>query len=453
VNMNKLFFPEGPRVLIVGYNGANNTGAEALLQADIEDVRAVLGPRARITIPTLNEANLRRYVHESPFLKIVPMPTLFFGAIRRLVKESDLVLLAEGSTYMDTWGSPLLWLFLWATHCAAVMGKPSLAYAVDAGSLSPANRRRVRSIASRTGLIVTRNRVAADRLRSVGVTAPLESTADNAFTFQPQEADRDWPLHDWPRARSGMAGLAMVDFSLWPVVMRPWGPRERCYKWPYFFSSSPERMRSSEMLARGYASLADHVVERTGKAVALICMEQVDEAMAGQVHRRMRHPESARQFSARQYDASRMTSLLRGLDLLVTSRFHAAVLSLAAGVPQVAVGHDTRLATLYNDIDIKKSWFMDPCATGGPAWNFSAAELFTGLQERVDLLLKDPGLQKEFLCRGYTEHLARARQNRKFLASFVSRHLAAEAAKNQRDVESTAVNVPAAAKGGAVCVA
>ncbi|MGA2380894.1 MAG: polysaccharide pyruvyl transferase family protein, partial [Spirochaetia bacterium] len=103
---------EGPRVLMVGYNGANNTGAEALLQADIDDVRAVLGAGAHITVPTLNEANLRRYVKESPTLAIAPMPTLFFGAVRRMVKDSDLVLLVEGSTYMDTWGSPLLWAFL-----------------------------------------------------------------------------------------------------------------------------------------------------------------------------------------------------------------------------------------------------------------------------------------------------------------------------------------------------
>ena len=116
----------GPRVLMVGYNGANNTGAEALLQADIDDVRAVLGPDARITVPTLNEANLRRYLKESPTLAIAPMPTLFFGTIRRRVKDSDLVLLVEGSTYMDTWGSPLLWAFLWATTCAADMGRPSM---------------------------------------------------------------------------------------------------------------------------------------------------------------------------------------------------------------------------------------------------------------------------------------------------------------------------------------
>jgi polysaccharide pyruvyl transferase WcaK-like protein len=421
--MEKLVSTEGPRVLMMGYNGANNTGAEALLQADIEDVRAVLGAGAIITIPTLNEANLRRYVTESPTLHIAPMPTLFFGAIHRMVRESDVVLLVEGSTYMDTWASPLLWVFLWASHCAADMGKPCLAYAVDAGTLRPFNARLVRRVASRTDLIVTRNRAAAGRLRAVGVTAPLEFTADNAFTFQPREADRGWLGRHWPRAVGGVVGLAMVDFFLFPAVMRPWGPRERCYKWPYYFSGSAERTRSSENLARGYASLADRAVECTGKAVALICMEQLDEGLAGQVHRRMRHAESARVFSARQYDASQMTCLLRGLDLLVTSRFHAAVLSLAAAVPMVAVHHDTRLATLYQDLGLKQRWFMDPGAEGSVACTAAAVELFQGIWERVELLLENPGLQRDLLHRGYAKHVKRARRNRRLLADFVARKL------------------------------
>lgn len=410
------------RVLMVGYNGANNTGAEALLQADIEDVRAVLGPEVHITVPTLNEANLRRYLTDGPTLRIAPMPTLFFAAIRLLVRESDLVLLAEGSTYMDTWGSPLLWLFLWATHCAAEMGKPCLAYAVDAGTLRPANARKVRRVASRTDLIVTRNKAAAGRLRDVGVTAPILSTADNAFTFRPRDAARGWLEREWPRAAaSGVVGFAVVDFPLFPAVMRPWGPRELCYKWPYYFPSSPARRKASDMLARGYAALADHVVERTGKAVALICMEELDESLAGRVLHHMSRKADARLFSSRVEDASRMTELLRGLDLLVTSRYHAAVLSLAAGVPQVAVGHDTRLSTLYQDLGLKERWFMSP----GPAEELAswipALELFGGLRKRIDLLLESPGLQSDSLSQGYAKHLRRARKNREYLREFASR--------------------------------
>jgi hypothetical protein len=66
------------RVLMLGYSGANNTGAEALRLADIEDVRAVLGPQAVITIPSINPPNLRRYIKEGPNLHIAPLPTIFF---------------------------------------------------------------------------------------------------------------------------------------------------------------------------------------------------------------------------------------------------------------------------------------------------------------------------------------------------------------------------------------
>jgi polysaccharide pyruvyl transferase WcaK-like protein len=398
------------RVLMVGYNGANNTGAEALLLSDLEDVREVLGHEAHITVPTLNEANLRRYLEEGPSLRIAPMPTLFFASIRRMVRESDLVLLVEGSTYMDTWGSPLLWAFLWASHCAAEMGKPCLAYAVDAGTLKAANARLTQRVASRTDLIVTRNRAAAGRLRAMGVSAPILSTADNAFTFQPREADRGWLEREWPRAAGGVVGLAAVDFHLFPAVMRPWGRRDRCYKWPYYFSSSPERLAAGEALARTYAAQADQIVERTGKAVALICMEQLDEAIARRVHGYMTRAESARIFSARENDASRMTALLRGLDLLITSRYHAAVLSLAAAVPQVAVGHDTRLDTLYRDLGLHEEWFLTP-------------QRVAELGQRVERLLAAPQLQGERLRRGHAEHLARARQNRRLLAKFTAEHL------------------------------
>ncbi len=53
-----------PQVLAIGYSGANNTGAEAVLLADVEDLRTVLGPQACITVPSLNVANLRRYLRE-----------------------------------------------------------------------------------------------------------------------------------------------------------------------------------------------------------------------------------------------------------------------------------------------------------------------------------------------------------------------------------------------------
>jgi polysaccharide pyruvyl transferase WcaK-like protein len=394
------------RVLLVGYNGANNTGAEALLLSDIEDVRRVLGPAARITVPSLAPQNLRRYVKEDAVLRIVPIPILYFAALRRLVKEHDVVMLVEGSTYMDTWGSVLLWAFLWATLCAARFGKRCLAYAVDAGSLCRLNRWLVRKIATRTGLIVTRNRAAALRLASFGVKAPIEATADNAFTYRTRPEDAGWPQRAWSRACGGMVGLAVVDYSLFPVVMRPWGRKEDCYKWPYYFSRSARRRRETERLAAGYAALADRIAAEHGLPVALIAMEEVDERLTQAIKERMVHPDMARVFSSRVYNASQMTVLLRSLRLLVTCRYHAGVLSLGAQVPQIAVGHDMRLRTLYEDLGLLERFFVDP----------RSPVMFEWLNERVDELLARPEQVKGLLDAGHAEHLDRALRNQSLLA-------------------------------------
>jgi polysaccharide pyruvyl transferase WcaK-like protein len=401
-----------PTVLLIGYNGANNTGAEALLQADLTDLRAVLGPDARLTVPTLNAANLRRYLDETPTLRIAPIPPVFLGAVRRLVRQHDLVVLVEGSAYMDTWTPALLWYFLWATHCAAELDKPCLAYAVDAGQLSRLDRWLVRREASRTELIVTRAQAAAERLRAVGVSAPITATADNAFNFRPEATDAAWLQSAWPEA-AGAVGLAPVDFSRFPVAVRPWGRQQDCYRWPYYFAHSRMRQRTGQALAAGYAALADRIVERHRRPVALLAMEELDEPLAHAIQGRMRHPGQTKAFSSREHDASRMTTLLRGLDLLVTSRYHAAVLSMAAAVPQVAVGHDLRLRTLYAELGLAGELFV----SGG-----ASPEVFAAVTERVERLLADPEPVREVLRRGYQVHAAAARRNRELLRGFALRH-------------------------------
>jgi polysaccharide pyruvyl transferase WcaK-like protein len=402
-----------PRVLLVGYSGANNTGAEALLQADIEDLRAVFGDEALLTIPALKDpANLRRYLREGQSLRIVSMPSVFLAATRRLVREHDLVVLVEGSAYMDTWTSALLWYFLWATRCAHKERKPCLAYAVDAGQLRRSNQRLVGRWASTTDLIITRSRAASERLRGWGVTAPIEWTADNAFNFEPRPEDQDWADAVWPGDSRPPLGIAAVDFFRWPVVIRPWGRAEDRYRWPYYFSTSPARRRKSADLARSYASLADQVIERHDCPVALICMEELDEPIARSIHREMEHPERARVFSSRDHDASSMTALLRRLGVLVTSRYHASVLSLADAVPQVAFGHDLRLRTLYGELGLEPTYFFSP---DEPA-------VFDRIADAVEALLTDPSTVRDTLSAGYQAHVSAASRNRELLRGFAVAH-------------------------------
>lgn len=397
-----------PKVLLLGYNGANNTGSEARLLSIIDDVRAILGPKTLITVPTLNEVNLRRYIKEDEFLKIAPISSIFFLDIRRLVKEHDILVLVEGSCYMDTWTSALLWAFLWATRCAYNFKKPSIAYAVDAGHLSSFNRWLVRQEASKTDLILTRTELAAEEIKEIGVKAPIEVTADCAFTFETLKEDANILNKIWPEPNSGVVGLAPIDFYLWPVVMRPWGKKENLYKWPYYYSRSKDRIGGSEQLAVKWAQEADRIIEKHGKRITLVCMEELDEPLARNIQNKMKNHEMSKIFSSREYNASEMTNILRSLEILVTSRYHAGILSLKAQIPQIAVGHDTRLKGFYGELGLE-NYLID----------YMSHEIWYRLSEKVDELLENPEMQKNLLKDGFIEHLNRASKNPEILKNFL----------------------------------
>jgi len=414
-NLNEVHFKSSfsediPRVLLLGYNGANNTGSEARLLAIINDIRAILGPEVIITVPTLNKENLERYLKEDKFLKIAPISSIFFFDIRKLVKDHDILLLVEGSCYMDTWTSALLWAFLWATKCAKDFKKPSIAYAVDVGHLSSFNKWLVKREASKTDLILTRTEYAAQELQRIGFKAPIQTTADCAFTFKIEKEDNGILNELWPESDSGVVGLAPVDFYLWPVVMRPWGKKENLYKWPYYYSRSKWRTDGSEQLALKWAEEADRIIEKHGKRVALICMEELDEPLALRIKNKMKNPDMAKIFSSRKYNASTMTSILRSLELLVTSRYHAGVLSLEAQVPQIAIGHDTRLRGFYKELGLE-NYLID----------YMSPEIWYKLDEKVNELLKDPETQQKLLKEGYIRHIDRVHKNTKILWNFLQK--------------------------------
>jgi polysaccharide pyruvyl transferase WcaK-like protein len=398
-------------VLLMGYNGANNTGSEARLLAIVQEVRKVLGDDIRITIPTICGEKLRRYIKEEENLKIEDYPTVYFLALRRLVRRHDLILLTEGSCYMDTWSSCLLWAWLWVTLCAARYGNIVVAYAVDSGNLSDFNKRLVRHIASKTDLIITRTEAAAERLRDYRVKAPITASADSAFGFIPDPGDRAFLADNWPETKDGVVGIAAVDFYLWPVVFRPFGKRKNCYRWPYYYSDSRKRREGRKKLAMDYARFADHMIEQHGKPVALICMEELDEPLAKQIKSSMRHAERVRIFSSGEYNASQMTSILRSLELLVTSRYHAGVLSLDSSVPQTAIGHDQRLRDLYRDLEIYDDYFLE----------YTDPQLFQLLEKRADRLMREPQCQWVSLQENSRIQHMRARRNPELLAQLLNR--------------------------------
>ncbi|MCW4023454.1 MAG: polysaccharide pyruvyl transferase family protein [Candidatus Bathyarchaeota archaeon] len=397
-----------PKILLVGYNGANNTGAEAKLLVCIDEIRSIMGPDAVITVPSLNETNLRRYLKEAPNLKIKTVnPAIFFYDVWRYVRQNDLIVLVEGSCYMDTWSSALLWGYLLATRYAHSMKKPCLAYSIDAGEASRFNRWLIRREASKTDLILARTQQAAERLRNWQVTAPIEVTADNAFAFNPKPQDQNLLKQTWPEA-SRVVGIAAEDIYLWPAQIRPFGPRASCYRWPYYYQHSKACQEKSGLLIDVLAVQADEIIEKYDKDIALLSMEGLDTAFTKRIQQHMKHADRTKVFSSINFNASQMTSVLRSLEMLITSRYHAGVLSLPSLVPQTAIGHDLRIKDLYADLEISEL-FVD----------HEDPNRYKKLSDNVETLFREYETIKAKLKKGYADYEAREKRNPQLLKAYI----------------------------------
>jgi polysaccharide pyruvyl transferase WcaK-like protein len=334
------------RVLILGYGGSSNTGSEIRMLRSVAEVRAAL-PGCAITVATIDRDITLRTIEESEDLTVHQLPYVFPRAVWRLVGRHDVVVLVEGSTFQDNWSSALLYLFLWAGWSARRQGKATIAYAVDAGALRAANRRPTRHVIEGMDLVIMRTEAACQRLRDIGVGRELHATTDLAFLHRGAPARPDGPT---------TVGLAPVDAHIWPVRLRPWGRRDLCYHWPYYFSDNADRTQRRRELVRTWAALAQEIVVERGWQVTLIAMEQLDVTICNAILAAL--PDNVLAHITTSYAGERsaieVTDSLRTLDLLVTSRYHAAVLSLEGGVPQAAFFHDHRLGALYDELGIAR---------------------------------------------------------------------------------------------------
>lgn len=218
-------------------------------------------------------------------------------------------------------------------------------------------------------------------------------------------------LHQvWPEA-SHVVGVAAEDIYRWPVVIRPYGPKKYSYRWPYYYTHSRASLDKSELLADVLAVQADEIIEDYDKSVALLSMEGLDTAFANKIQSLMKHSDKTKVFTSCDYNASQMTSILRSLDLLVTSRYHAGVLSLANQVPQTAIGHDLRIKDLYSDLGIE-DFFVD----------HEDPDRYKLLSDNVETLFSEYDKMKNLLRQGYLQYKEREKRNPLLLKGFLETH-------------------------------
>lgn len=345
------------KMLLVGYNGARNTGADARVVALVEQLIEEFGnDRIEITVMTLNKENVRGYFPEC--VRIFPFPTIFCWSLFRAASSHHVALLCEGSTLTHTFADALSMFFCQAAGIMKRQGKPCIAYGSDVTPLQRRLRKLTQQMCSEVEFIA-RSKPSLNALNNMGLRCSLGT--DTAWTFRvPAKYDtgREMLMQQGWDGKQRLLGIAVINPYCWPVRPSMWkwlkacvtGHRKLQYDKMYFFSDSENRRRRYHHYLTQLATAVKCYKDEHDAFVVIIGMEKLD-ASACRDFKQLVGSDCAL-ITSLDTSVFQMTSLLHCLDILVTSRYHAAVLSMLKGIPIVAVSMDNRLDGLFRDIPI-----------------------------------------------------------------------------------------------------
>lgn len=406
------------KLLIVGYNGARNTGADARVAAAVKQIRGLFGPdQVRISVITLNEELLQGYFDED--VRLLKISSIYPADLYRFCSSHHAAVLCEGSTLKSTFANALSLFFCQASAVMAAQGKPCIAFGSEVGHMDDFLERFARRTCRGT-YFITRTRKSQEIIDRLGLSG--HAGTDTAWLYE--DAIGEDLAGEYLRARgwdgeAPLLGIAVIDPYCWPVrpSMGRWirsgltGDHRGQYdKW-YYYSSSPQRKAAYGNYLRQICEAAGSFCDRFGFFPVLIGMEQMDRRPCRDLAEMLDRPCAT--FLSGEFPADIMTGILRSLSSLITSRYHAAVLSMARGCPITAVSMDERLDSLMEDLSLEGSFLFH---TDDPALGRCLLDsLVRGQEDKADLALR---------LRSYAESSARVQEEMgAFLRDYINEHL------------------------------
>ena len=139
----------------------------------------------------------------------------------------------------------------------------------------------------------------------------------------------------------------------------------------------------------------------------LIGMERLDESAVRALEEKLDCSKAI--FLSGEYSAQTITGILRKLSALVTSRYHAAVLSMETGCPIVAVSMDERLDGIMKELSLDGKYLLH--ADDG------------NLGEKIAAALSEARAEQDAISLYMRRHASDCREKLDTMGKFMKRYL------------------------------
>ena len=323
------------KILLVGYNGARNTGADVRVAAIAKQVKALFGAdQVRLSALTLDPETLKGYFDDD--VNVITLSSVFPFQLYRICSQHHAAILCEGSTLKSTFANALTLFQCEAAGIMGAQGKPCIAYGSEVGQMDPFLVRAAKRMCKDT-YFIARTARSLQALRELGLRGHRGTDAAWSYdrAIAPREADALLRQQGWDGKRP-LLGIAVINPFCWPVrpSLPKWirvgitGNHQGQYdKW-FFFSDSPARREAYRRYLDQVAAGVRTFLDAHDFFPVIIGMERLDEKACRALREKLSGPSAL--FLSGTCSADILTGILHRLSSLVTSRYHAAVLSLEA---------------------------------------------------------------------------------------------------------------------------
>jgi polysaccharide pyruvyl transferase WcaK-like protein len=341
------------RLLLAGYVGTRNTGADVRVEEMVKQFRHLFGDEhLDLSICTIDPALTRGYFRT---VKQLHIPQIFHKFLYDTVREQHGVIACEGSMFKSKFANALSTMMVGALGLATAEEKIAVGYGGEAGAMDPSLRELVEKHC-KSALVITRNPESADVLGRLGVPTALGT--DTAWTFEPAPratAEKLLMRAGWD-GRKPVLAVCPINPFWWPVRPEPLKAVARGlsgahtdahYKSIYFHAEGPEVEQRFKTYLRGLAGAIKDFRRRRDVFLVLVGMEQLDRRACERLDELL--GGGTPMFVSDEHDMYEMVAVLRRCAMIVSSRYHAIVCSMPGLVPSIGVTMDERIRNLMSD--------------------------------------------------------------------------------------------------------
>jgi polysaccharide pyruvyl transferase WcaK-like protein len=340
------------KLLFAGYNGTRNTGSDVRVEEILRQVRRILGAEnVAFSVMTQNFDDSRGYFGDA---RQVYLPDVYPPFLHSEVGRNDGVIACEGSMFKSKFANALTTMMIGTLGIAAAQNKLSIGYGAEAGQMD-AVLQRMCARYCRDSVVITRNAESQDVLGNLGIHSELGT--DTAWTFEPHGPEYGRKiLHDagWD-GETPVLALCPINPFWWPVSasVAKWVAHslggayaDSYYRTIYFHRSGRSVDSAYHRYLAEFASGVDRYRKSRRVFPVLIAMERLDRNACERVAEKL---GGAPVFGSDQYNMYELVSILRTCQRVLSSRYHAIVTTMPAGVASAGVTMDERIRNLMHE--------------------------------------------------------------------------------------------------------